>query len=332
MRWRFYGKRILVAMMILVVLAFSLLLTPVAVSKIFPDNPPVGYYFIPPTILAVYLGIESQSGKNPSLPSTLEVTRDVEYRNIGGKSLLMDIYRKKMAAKPAPLLLFVHGGGWNHGTRNEYLGYALHFAEMGYTTATVTYRFAGEAPYPACVEDIAEAVRFVFQNGDKYHYDPDRVVLIGGSAGAHLAMLAAYGWHKAGETPDSGMVSAGKRKIRAVVDLYGPTDLTASYARENYMVERLMARKYKEAPGLYKEASPMTFADQNAPPTLILHGTSDNLVPVAQAEMLKHRLDSLKIPNVYRPLPGWPHTMDLVERVSSYCETAMGDFFEKYVR
>jgi acetyl esterase/lipase len=331
MRWLFYGKKILVAMMILVIVAFSLLLTPVFISKIFPENPPVGYYFIPPTILAVYLGIESQAEKNPAIPAGLEVSRDVEYRNIGGKSLLMDFYRHKLSGAPAPLLLFIHGGGWNHGTRNEYLGYALHFAELGYTTATVTYRFASEAPYPACVEDIAEAVRFVFKNGEKYHYDPDRVVLIGGSAGAHLAMLTAYGWHKAGEAPDSGMVSAGNREIKAVVDLYGPTDLTASYARENYMVERLMARKYKEAPGLYKEASPITFADQNAPPTLILHGTGDNLVPVVQAELLKTKLDSLKIPNVYCPLPGWPHTMDLVKRVNDYCEVAMQNFFERFV-
>jgi acetyl esterase/lipase len=331
MRWLFYGKKILLALMILVVLAVSLLLTPFFISKIFPENPPVGYYFIPPTILAVYLGIESQAEKNPAIPAGLEVSRDIEYLNIGGKSLQMDLYRDKMAPGPAPLLLFIHGGGWNHGNRNEYLGYAIHFAEMGYVTATVTYRFASEAPYPACVEDVTEAVRFVFQNGEKYHYDPDRVVLIGGSAGAHLAMLAAYGWHRAGEAPDSGRVSPGNRKIRAVVDLYGPTDLTASYARENYMVERLMARKFREAPALYAEASPIAFVDKNAPPTLILHGTGDNLVPVVQAELLKHKLDSLKIPNVYRPLPGWPHTMDLVKRVNDYCEVAMQDFFERFV-
>jgi len=332
MRWLIYLKKILLALFVLIFLAFALLLTPVILSKLYPHKLPVGYYFIPPTILAVYLGIESQPDKNPPVPQGVEVSRDVGYKNIQGKSLKMDIYRGIHPGSPAPLLLFIHGGGWNHGTRNEYLGYALHFAVMGYVTATVSYRFASDAPYPACIEDVTDAVRFIFQHGEKYHYDPDRVVVIGGSAGAHLAMLAAYGWHKNGNAPDSLTSSPINRKIRAVVDLYGPTDLTAPYARENYMVERLFAHKYSETPGLYAEASPINYVSKTAPPTLILHGTSDSLVPVGQAELLKQKLDSLDIPNVYRPLPGWPHTMDLVKRVNDYCEVAMQDFFESYVK
>lgn len=332
MKWLIYLKKVLRFFLITIFLASALLFTPVFISKLYPKKLPVGYYFIPPTILAVYLGIESQTDKHPPIPDGVEVSRDVEYKNIQGKSLKMDFYRGSHPGSPAPLLLFVHGGGWNHGTRNEYLGYALHFAGMGYVTATVSYRFASDAPYPACIEDVTDAVRFIFQNGDKYHYDPDKVAIIGGSAGAHLALLAAYGWHKSGIAKDSVMDSPGKRKIKAVVDLYGPTDLTASYARENYMVERLIAHKYSENPGLYSEASPIVYAGKDAPPTLILHGTSDSLVPVRQAELLKQKLDSLKIPNIYRPLPGWPHTMDLVKRVNDYCEVAMEDFFDNFVK
>jgi acetyl esterase/lipase len=332
MRWLIYLKKILLGLLILIFLVFACLLTPVVISKLYPQRLPVGYYFIPPTILAVYLGIESQPEKNPPVPEGVEALMDVEYKNIGGKSLKMDIYRGSHTGGPAPLLLFIHGGGWNHGSRNEYLGYALHFARMGYVTATVTYRFASDAPYPACVEDVTDAVRFIFQNGGKYHYDPDRVAVIGGSAGAHLAMLVGYGWHKQDNLQDLATYTPLGKRIKAVVDLYGPTDLTASYARENYMVERLFAHKYKETPGLYAEASPISFVSKNSPPTLILHGTSDSLVPIGQAELLKRKLDSLGIPNVYRPLPGWPHTMDLVKRVNDYCEVAMQDFFDEYVK
>ena len=105
--------------------------------------------------------------------------------------------------KPAPLLVFIHGGGWRGGNRADYLVYLTHFAKLGYVTTTVSYRFLKEAPYPACVEDITDAVHFIFQNSEKYNYDPDRICLIGGSAGSHLAMLAGYGWKKQGTASDT---------------------------------------------------------------------------------------------------------------------------------
>jgi acetyl esterase/lipase len=120
-------------------------------------------------------------------------------------------------------------------------------------------------------------------------------------------------------------------KIKAVVDMYGPVDLTTAYAREHSMVTRLMACSYKESPQMFAEASPLTWVSKDAPPTLILHGTRDMLVPVSQAGLLKQKLDSLGIPNVYRPLPGWPHTTDLVRRVNDYFKVTMRDFFEKHV-
>ncbi|MBN2631992.1 MAG: alpha/beta hydrolase, partial [Bacteroidales bacterium] len=116
---------------------------------------------------------------------------------MNGKSIQLDIYRPKNIVHPAPLLVFIHGGSWKSGKRSDYLVYLVDFAKRGYVTATVSYRLLKDRPYPACVEDISDALSWFYNNGENYGYDPDRIALIGGSAGAHLALLTAYGWGEA---------------------------------------------------------------------------------------------------------------------------------------
>jgi acetyl esterase/lipase len=325
-------KKILTGFLILLFALVILMFVPRIWSTMNPNKAPLGYYFYAPTILAVYSGLESLIDKTPEVPLDVEAIKNIEYKNINGKSLQLDIYQPKGMTKPAPLLVFIHGGGWRGGNRADYLVYLTHFASLGYVTATVSYRFLKEAPYPACVEDILDARDFLYKNGEKYNFDPNRICLIGGSAGSHLAMLAAYGWKKKGSSSETADISLDIHKIKAVVEIYGPTDFTTEYARNHPTITGFLAHSYQEAPQLYVEASPITYLSRNTPPTLILHGTSDMLVPISQAELLKHRLDSLGVPNVYCPVPGWPHTMDLVQRVNDYTKATMLDFFEKYVK
>jgi len=325
-----FVKKVLYGILILLFTIVILMLIPRTWSALNPSKAPVGYYFEIPTIAAVYSGLDPMINKTPPVPENVEAIKNIEYKNIRGRSLQLDIYQPKGMTKPAPLLVFIHGGGWRGGDRADYLVYLTHFAKLGYVTATVSYRFLKEAPYPACVEDIVDAVQFFYRNGEKYNYDPDRICLIGGSAGSHLAMLAAYGWKKQGTTSDSTIVNP--HKIKAVVEIYGPVDFTTPYARVHPTITGFMVKSYQEAPQLYVEASPITYVTKNTPPTLILHGTRDMLVPISQAELLKHKMDSLGVPNVYRPVPGWPHTMDIVQRVNNYTKATMLDFFEKYVK
>ena len=326
-------KKVLYGFLILLLTVLVLMLIPRSWSALNPKKAPLGYYFFAPTVVAVYSGLESLINKTPAVPENVEAIKNVEYKNLNGRSLQLDIYRPKGMTKPAPLLVFIHGGGWRGGDRADYLVYLTHFAKLGYVTATISYRFLKEAPYPACVEDITDAVHFLFQSAEKYNYDPTKICLIGGSAGSHLAMLVAYGWKKQGAPTDSASVAAAKKeKIKAVVEIYGPVDFTTPYARVHPTITGFMVKSYQEAPKLYEEASPINYVTKDAPPTLILHGTMDMLVPISQAEMLKHKMDSLGVTNVYRPVPGWPHTMDMVQRVNDYFKATMGDFFEKYVK
>ncbi|MEI7829827.1 MAG: alpha/beta hydrolase [Prolixibacteraceae bacterium] len=325
-------KKILYGFLILLLSLVFLMFIPRIWSSLNPEKPPMGYYFMLPTAIAYYSGIESLINKVPPVPENVTEIKNIEYKNINGRSLQLDIYQPKGLTKPAPLLVFIHGGGWRGGDRADYLVYLTHFAKLGYVTATVSYRFLKEAPYPACVEDILDARDFLYQNGEKYNYDPDRICLIGGSAGSHLAMLAAYGWKKQGAVADTMASTVPKHKIKAVVEIYGPVDFTTEYARNHPTITGFMAHSYQEAPQLYVEASPITYVTRDTPPTLILHGTRDMLVPISQAELLKHKMDSLGVTNVYCPIPGWPHTMDIVQRVNNYTKPTMEKFFEKYVK
>ena len=325
-------RKIVLIFSLFAVLLVLLMLTPRLWSALNSSKPPVGYFFLPPTNLALYSGLESLADKAVYSSSELDLVKDVEYKNWDGKPLYLDFYHLKNSSGRPPLLLFVHGGAWAHGDRNEYMGYAIHFAQLGYATATVEYRLAPKYPFPACAEDLSDAVSFIAAHGEEFRYDPGKVALIGGSAGAHLAMLTAYGWKNRLEKSDSTHDLLNSKRIRAVVDLYGPTDLTTPYAREQSMVTRLMNKSYRESPQIYREASPIFWVSKESPPTLILHGTSDKLVPISQAEILQQKLDSLGVPVDYRPFPGWPHTMDLGKRVQSYCSKSMEEFFKIYLK
>ena len=325
-------KRLLFSLLIIFVVGCLLLITPRIWSAMNPEKPPVGYHFTIPGYVAIGIGLEKLINMNPEIPTDIEEIKDIEYKNINGKSLQLDIYRPKNGIKPLPLLVFIHGGGWRSGKRSDYLVYLTAFAEKGYMTATVSYRLLKDSPYPACAEDITDAVQWFYGNGEKYGYDPDRIALIGGSAGAHLALLAAYEWKKPHDTIDSIAKLEPRHRIKAVVDIYGPIDLTTDYAQHQSLVTSFIAHSYKEAPELYREASPVNYVDKSDPPTMILHGTSDDLVPISQSDLLKAKLDALGVPNVYYKVPLWPHAMDVVQRVNDFSQLKMSDFFTKYLK
>jgi acetyl esterase/lipase len=321
-------KRVFLIVAALLGVFFLLLAIPRMWAALNPGKPPVGYYFVAPVYPAVWTGLEKLVNLNPDVPSDIKEIKNIEYKNINGKSLQLDIYIPDNAIKPAPLLVFIHGGGWRSGQRSDYLVYLIAFAKKGYITATVSYRLLADSCYPACVKDISDAAGWFFKNGGTYGYDPDRIALVGGSAGAHLALLTAYGWKR-----DSlGNDTAAHHRIKAVVDIYGPYDMTTEYARNHSLVTSFLAHSYEDAPDLYRESSPEHYLGEGDPPTLILHGTSDDLVPVSQSDSLAAKLGRLGIPYAYYRLPGWPHVMDVVKRVNDFSQEKMNDFFGQYLK
>jgi len=321
-------KRVLIIVAALLGVVFFLLSIPRIWSALNYDKPPLGYYFIAPVYPAVWTGLERLVNLKPGVPSDIKELKNIEYKNVNGKSLQLDMYIPDKVTRPAPLLVFIHGGGWRSGQRSDYLVYLIAFAKKGYITATVSYRLLADSCYPACVEDISDAAEWFFNNGGTYGYDPDRIALIGGSAGGHLALLTAYGWKK--HTSDND--STGHHRIKAVVDIYGPYDMTTEYARNHSLVTSFLAHSYEDAPELYRESSPEHYLEEGDPPTLIFHGTSDDLVPVSQSDSLAAKLGRVGIPCVYYRLPWWPHMMDMVKRVNDFSQEKMSDFFDQYLK
>ena len=265
------------------------------------------------------------------VPDTVKVEKNIEYGKGGETSLKLDLYSPKNHSKPVPAVVFIHGGAWKGGYRQMYHYYCVKFAEHCYVAATISYRLTGEAPFPAAVEDTKCAVRWVRANAEKLGIDPKRIGVAGGSAGGHLAMMIAYSSDVPQLDGKGGHADVSSR-VQAVVDLYGPTDLTDEAAKTREEVIRFLGgKKFDEAPDTYRLASPITHVTKDDPPTLILHGSIDSTVPIHQAELLVERLKENGVEYEFDCVKGWPHAMDLAFDVNRHCIAKMFDFFDKYL-
>jgi len=266
-----------------------------------------------------------------NLPAAIREEKNLEYGKVGNRSLRLDLFRPEKPGKAVPGLIFIHGGGWSGGDRTMLRYYAVRYAEKGYVTACLSYRLSGEAPFPAAVQDCKCAVRWLRENAGTYGVDPAKLGVIGGSAGGHLAMMVGYSAGVADLEGDGGHAAASSR-VQAVVNFYGVYDMTTPFARHAGPVVQFLGDKpYEDAPDRYLRASPSRYLDKQAPPTLILHGTIDDLVPISQSDALAARLKELGVPFVYDRLPGWPHAMDLAVAVNERCQFFMNDFFARYL-
>lgn len=294
-----------------------------------PLAPPKGYMNEMFMKISYGLGILDLIETEPAVPDEIMGIKDIEYKYIDSTSLQLDIYKLKDLKKPAPVMIFIHGGAWRSGKRSDYLPYLIDYAKKGFVTATVSYRLVKQAVFPAAVQDVNCAVKFIKTHAAEYGINPEKVVLIGGSAGAHLSMMIGYGGHEALFNQDCPLDNDSK--VNAIIDLYGPADLTTPYAISTYQTQDFLKTNYEENPGIYKMASPNTFISSDDPPTLIFQGTIDSLVPVSQSDSLANWLENAGIPHEYHRLKGWPHTMDLAVEVNEYCQFYIDRFLEQHL-
>jgi len=277
---------------------------------------------------AILLGqIKLIDALNISIPDTVEEILDIEYGTGGERKLHLDLYLPKGRTKATPAIIFIHGGAWKGGKRSDMKYYCVKFAEKGYVTATVTYRLTGQAPFPAAVHDVKCAVRWLRANASKYQVDPKRIAVSGNSAGGHLSMMIGYSDDPSLE--GKGGFNDVSSRVCAVVNFYGPTDLTTDFAKKQQVLLDFMDGKtFDEASDSYKLASPLFHLTQDDPPTLIFHGTIDSTVPIVQADRLAEKLKELGIDYIYERYEGWPHVMDLAEAVNQRCVYQMEQFFK----
>lgn len=294
-----------------------------------PLKAPSGYMNETFMKISYGLGMLDLIDLEPEVPDDILEIKNIEYKNVDSTSLQLDIYKLKDLKELAPVMIFIHGGSWRSGKRGDYLPYLIDYAKKGFVTVTVSYRLIKKATFPAAVQDVNCAVRWIRSNAAEYGIDSERMVLIGGSAGGHLAMMVGY----AGDEPlFNGDCSVGKSSgVKAVINLYGPGDLTTPYAKGMHQTIDFIGSSYEENPESYNLASPKTFITPNDPPTLTFHGTIDSLVPISQSDSLDIWLSKAGVPHDYHRLKGWPHTMDVSVKVNEYCQFYIDAFLKKYL-
>jgi acetyl esterase/lipase len=300
-----------------------------------PPDPPAGFSTSDEAFQAVLSGKVPRSDPPVDPDLAVVVTPDVEYGNPGDRPLLLDLYSPREPGQPLPAIVFIHGGSWRGGKKEDYRSYATYFAQRGYVCASVQYRLSKEAPFPAAVHDAKAAIRFIRANAKSLGVDPQRIGVAGGSAGGHLAMMVGFSSDIASLDGNSGHPGVSSR-VQCVVNLYGPTDMTTPYAQRvsttNPAVKAFFAGTYQEQPELYRAGSPIQYVSPDDPPTLIMHGTVDELVPINQADILATKLAEVGVPYIYDRLPGWPHSMDTARPVNERVLWFAERFFDRYLK
>ncbi len=208
---------------------------------------------------------------------------DVVFGTAGGVDLKLDIAWPKAGTGPFPVMVFIHGGGWQWGDKAEFRDALPRIARVGYACASIDYRRAPAHRFPAQLDDVRSAIAFLRNNAQKYHLDPERIALFGGSAGGHLALLVGF----TAATDDPG------RRIRAIVSFAGPTDLPHLYVkvRGRDLVSDLLGTTDRQS-RIAAEASPITYVHRGIPPVITIHGDHDELVPISQARSLHQALEA----------------------------------------
>ncbi len=235
----------------------------------------------------------------------------------------MDIYLPTNAKKPMPVILWIHGGAWLVGSKEDTP--AVFFMKSGFAVASINYRFSNSAIYPAQLYDVKAAVRWLRANAAEYHFAPKKIAVFGNSAGGQLAAML-------GTTGDitnlEGTLGNPKQssKVEAVVDWCGPTDLLTigeQAKADNELqlndpkgpVAKLLGGLPSKKQELAALASPVTFITNDDPPFLIMHGDRDRVVPIEQSSTFYEVLKAARVPVEYHVVKNGQHNFFSAENL-----------------
>ena len=243
----------------------------------------------------------------------------------GGRPLDLWVHRRTDASERRPGVVFVHGGGWGGGGPQFHLRHAHELAGRGFVTATTSYRWSGDAPGPACLEDAKCALRWMRANADELGLDPDRIAVAGGSAGGHLAALVAL-------TPQRWEGDGGNADVSSAPDAavlwYPPTEMGLLVEVGAEMVAALRPG-YDDA--VLEEISPLTHVSPAAPPVLTLTGDDDPIAPIPALERFHEALGAAGVPSELVIYAGREHGFDFHPTDWQDCTDRMVAFLETHL-
>ena len=263
------------------------------------------------------------------VPEGVQAHRDLAYVADGDESHKLDLFVPEKADGPLPLVIWVHGGGWQKGSkegcpplRNGYVG-------RGYAVASLNYRISSQATFPAQIEDCKAAIRWLRAHAKEYNLDPNRFGAWGSSAGGHL--VALLGTSSDAKAFDVGANLDQSSRVQAVCDYYGPTDFSAIVTTPvaNAAESKLLGGPIAENQDKAKRANPITFVSRDNPPFLIVHGDKDSTVPINQSQLLFDALKQAGVSVRFHTVKGAGHGRGFN---GPEIEPMVGAFFEKYLK
>lgn len=266
-----------------------------------------------------------------SIPPPEREFLNVQYAQApGGLGLMLDLYlpRDEAHRGPWPVVVWIHGGGWAFG--DKYPCPAQFLTRHGFAVASVNYRLAPLAIHPAQIQDCKAAVRWLRAHAAAYHLDPDRIGVVGQSAGAHLAALLGTSANERALEGRLGPLDVSSR-VQAVCAVSGPMDLRPELLGEvaltdnaRDLVSKFIGGPLDEKRKELAEASPATYASGDDPPFLLIHGERDSLVPVNQSRRMQDALARSGVKSQLQIDPNAGHVIEL-----STLESAISNFFTK---
>lgn len=265
--------------------------------------------------LSLIVSTTAVSQTNPVIdifPRGTTLHGDIAYNNDTLAKHLLDIYLPPNAKGHVPLVIFIHGGGWLGNDKYADIGYmkktVAEIVSSGFALASIDYRFATQAIFPAQIQDCNRAISFLVDNADKYGLDKKRIAVMGFSAGGHLASLT--GLSKNNNVENFFMPGTNKSfSFKAVIDFYGPAELILfpgandPKSPESFLIGATPLSR----PDLAKAASPVTYVDKNDPPFLIIHGEKDDIVSIKHSQLLSSWLNVVGVQNELVIVKDAPH-------------------------
>lgn len=263
---------------------------------------------IPQGAFVSELGVENEKAslnfkvhKTLSVPDAYAAELDAIYSNANIIQNRVDIYYPKETAQPVPVVLNIHGGGWNHGEKESQTDFNFYF-ENKMAVVNMEYRMTPHAKAPAAIEDVRCALHYIANNAERLNIDPQKIIVSGTSAGAHLALTAGY----LGKSSsfDNCTFTASDFTIAAVIDNYGPADLLQFMHYKSLQAWLGVKASDKD---FVKSISPVHLINENTPPTYIIHGDADPIVEFQQSVLLEKTLKSAGIKHFFRTVPNGKH-------------------------
>lgn len=218
----------------------------------------------------------------------------------------IDLYTSPKAAKPTPVVINIHGGGWNHGVKESQSGFSTFF-KAGFAVANMEYRLTGQATAPAAVEDTRCALIYIIKNAKALNIDVNKIVIMGGSAGGHLALMGGLLGND--HRFDGNCPGVDNIKVAAIIDKYGITDVwdwgygpnITSKSAKNWLGDKAKDEAFA------KTVSPITYVNKNSPPTFIVHGDADPTVPYQQSVALHQKFVDAGVKTEFITVEGGGH-------------------------